>query len=426
MNGDLPEAIPNRAELEADYEHRRAAYQSVLEDFERLVGDRLEAAGLHPTLKGRIKSFDSLYKKKIRLLRQARLGGQEKPLPITDLVGIRVVCPFLGDLEKAVRVISEAFKVSEVDRKGSERSFREFGYESIHLLVDLPQELGAARPGLDVKICEIQLRTILQEAWAEVEHELVYKAEFNPFDDPMKRKLAALSANLSLSDIIFQEIRDYQHRLTEELSQRRNNFYAKIEECIDTPFENDQGLSLSRRNFQAIDFGDGTSDDGNEGPRSSVSLDDLLLEALFVHNRGRYGEAIRIYTAILASAPPKEVKAVLHKHRGMAYFSESLYDQAIADFDLALEYDPRCYKAAYFRGVVRSVQEDYGTALLDYDLSLSINPFQAYTHYRRAQVYWHLGDYPKVVADCDSTLRIEPEHPQATKLRHLAQARLED
>ena len=101
----------------------------------------------------------------------------------------------------------------DVERKGSERSFREFGYESIHLLVELPEDLREEARGFDRPAFEVQLRTILQEAWAEVEHELVYKAEFTPFDEPMKRKLAALNANLSLSDIIFQEILDYQRRL---------------------------------------------------------------------------------------------------------------------------------------------------------------------------------------------------------------------
>jgi putative GTP pyrophosphokinase len=427
MSGDLGETIPNRTELEADYERRRPVYQSVLEDFERLVGNRLEASGLRPTIKGRIKSFDSLYGKKIRLLREARLDGGRAPIPITDIIGIRVVCPFLGDIESAVKLLSSSFQVTEIDRKGAERSFREFGYESIHLLVELPPELGAARPGLDIRLCEIQLRTILQEAWAEVEHELVYKAEFNPFDEPMKRKLAALNANLSLSDIIFQEIREYQHRLSEELAQRRNDFYAKIENSIDGPFEKEEAAvvelygaegGLSHEAESSV-----TAEPSHSRPLP-VSLDDMLLEALFVHNRGRYGEAIRIYTSILEEGTTREVSAVIHKHRGMAYFSESRYPEAIADFTEALARDPQCYKAAYFRGVVHSVLEDYAAALVDYEVSLSINPFQAYTLYRRAQVYWHLGDYPKVLADCEAVLRIAPSQAQAAALKRLALLKL--
>jgi len=77
--------------------------------------------------------------------------------------------------------LSNIFSIEEIERKGAERSFREFGYESIHVLVRVPDEVAQQLcPHLERNVIEIQLRTILQEAWAEVEHELVYKAEFTP------------------------------------------------------------------------------------------------------------------------------------------------------------------------------------------------------------------------------------------------------
>jgi putative GTP pyrophosphokinase len=436
MSGDSTEDIPDRVELELEYERRKPIYQALLDKMEKLVGSRLESGGIHPTIKGRIKSFDSVYKKRIRFLRQARLSSKA-PLPITDIVGLRVVCPFLGDLAAAERVIQAAFTVTEVERKGAERSFREFGYESIHILVRPPAELLAGHPDLDITVCEIQLRTILQEAWAEVEHELVYKAEFTPFDEPLKRKLAALNANLTLSDIIFQEIRDYQHRLSEELAQRRDDFYSRIEEFIDQPFSQELEQRGPKEKRPA---GDKRKRSGKEGGKEKVlaeyslrerpplapgsSLDDMLLEALYVHNEGNYDAAIKIYSDILATNPAKEVVSVLHKHRGMASFSKGKYQDAIQDFDKALELDPSCAQAAYFRGVVRSVLEDYGAALVDYDLSLSINPFQHFALYRRAQAYWHIGDYAKVLSDCEAALRLEPQQRETEELKRLALAKL--
>jgi len=418
MSGEATDPIPDRGLLESDYERRKSSYQAAIEDMERLVRDRLEAEGLRPTIKGRIKSFDSLYKKRIRLLRQAMASGAERPLPINDIIGLRVVCPFLGDLAEAERILSRDFRVLETERKGADRSFREFGYESIHLLVALPPELGAARSGLDVGACEIQLRTILQEAWAEVEHELVYKAEFTPFDEPMKRKLAALNANLSLSDIIFQEIREYQRRLSEELARRRSAFYNKIEEAIDSPFD---GAKADGRPSRQAACQDRSVDDRS----AAASLDDLLLDALYAHNRGDYAEAIAIYGRILENSPPKEAAAVVTKHRGMAYFSQSRYEEAVQDFSRTLELDGDCYKAAYFRGVVRSVQGQYGKAVEDFDLALRINPYQFFAIYRRAQAYWHLGDYPKVVADCETANRILPGRPEVMELKSLAMEKLD-
>ena len=53
----------------------------------------------------------------------------------------------------------------------------------------------------------------------------IYKIEFNPFDIPLRRKLASLNAMLSLADITFQEIRDYQNKLQKELEDR---FYTEL------------------------------------------------------------------------------------------------------------------------------------------------------------------------------------------------------
>ncbi len=68
------------------------------------------------------------------------------------------------------------------------------------------------------RVCEIQLRTILQDAWAEVEHELVYKSDISLPNQSIRRKLASLNATLTLSDLIFQEIRDYQKEIRQTWS----------------------------------------------------------------------------------------------------------------------------------------------------------------------------------------------------------------
>jgi putative GTP pyrophosphokinase len=352
MTGDSAEAIPDRGELRASYDEGRQGYARIMSEMERRIRVVLEAAGMRPTIKGRIKSFDSWYGKRIRLLRQARQSGSP-PIPINDVVALRAVCPFLGDLNKAERALCAAFTVVDVERKGSEHSFREFGYESIHLLIELPEDLRPFALHLDQPRIEVQLRTILQEAWAEVEHEIVYKSEFTPFDEPMKRKLAALNANLSLSDIIFQEILDYQRRLNAELERRRANFYGKIESAMDRPLAAEDTPAPGSDILFSLDAGTkGPSaaatlgapgivvqailperfSDTNLDIGESASLDDLLLAGLMAHNREDYERAGKVYSDILAREPQREIAAIVHKHRGMAYFSQSRYDEAIEDF----------------------------------------------------------------------------------------------
>ena len=219
--------LPSRETLEAQYRDRTDAYGKLLYELQRRVQTALVHCGLRATIKHRVKSFQSLHQKLLRLARSA--GPDATSLRVTDLIGIRIVCPFLEDVAIAERCIRAQFQIHEVDRKGAQFSVREFGYESIHCLMEPPADVLESFHVAAPFDCEIQIRTILQDAWAEVEHELVYKSEFTPFDNALQRKLAALNANLSLSDITFQEIRTYQRSLHAELQKRRARFWESIQ-----------------------------------------------------------------------------------------------------------------------------------------------------------------------------------------------------
>ncbi|MDR2471869.1 MAG: RelA/SpoT domain-containing protein, partial [Treponema sp.] len=214
MSVDLPARNRVKERFEQSAPARSRVTRELMEAIEGVVC-RLSS---RPTVKGRSKEFESYYKKYLKILKenQAESGNpnnsRDSSVPvsaplITDLIALRVICPFLEDQAAVERLIREHFTVIELDRKGAHFSFKEFGYESVHLLVEIPGELREKWGDCGTTVAEIQIRTILQDAWAEVEHELVYKAEFTPFDDPMKRRLAAVNASLSLADSIFQEIR---------------------------------------------------------------------------------------------------------------------------------------------------------------------------------------------------------------------------
>ncbi|MHB0897729.1 MAG: tetratricopeptide repeat protein [Spirochaetales bacterium] len=413
--------IPDKAKLSAQYAAAKPSYEEALSRFLGLVKSNLSRKGLKPTLKARVKDFESYYAKKLRLLKMA-WTEKTSPFPINDILAIRIVCPFLGDLGVAEKILSEHFSVEEIERKGAERSFREFGYESIHVLVRVPDEIAQLCPHLERNVIEIQLRTILQEAWAEVEHELVYKAEFTPFDEPMRRKLAALNANLTLSDIIFQEILEFEKRLNAELGQRRDAFYRKIEEVADEPEieaekkkEAAEGTPPSET-VLALNVGSNAPDSqGIEGYRG-FGLDGMLLAALEAHNKADFGQAVRIYSEIVDEKPDREIASVVYKHRGMAYFAQSRYHEALRDFSACLVLDPECYKALYYRGVVKGVLEDLPGAIEDFSGALLIHPYHFFSRYRRALCYFKMGDIASAHADCEIALRIEPENALALHL----------
>jgi len=431
--------IPDKAKLSALYDVARPGYEKALASFRATVESAFSRSGLTPTLKGRVKEFDSYYAKKLRLLKKA-WTDKSGPIPVNDILAVRVVCPFLGDLAKAEKILSGSFSIEEIERKGAERSFREFGYESIHLLVRIPDSIASLCPHLERNVIEIQLRTILQEAWAEVEHELVYKAEFTPFDEPMRRKLAALNANLTLSDIIFQEILEFEKRLNAELGHRREAFYRKIEEVADSePVSEFAAVSAAEKARPGDKEGGSLAGSPlsvrspspmpapSPSPASAESvletegyqgfgMDGLLLAALEAHNKADFSQAVRIYSEIVAEKPDKEIASVVYKHRGMAYFAQSRYHEALQDFSACLILDPDCYKALYYRGVVKGVLEDHMGAAEDFTGALHIHPYHFFSRYRRALCYFKMGDVATAHADCEVALRIEPKNELALHL----------
>ncbi|GHV89966.1 (p)ppGpp synthetase [Spirochaetia bacterium] len=416
-----PVLLPDQNILKKEYEKYSKVRALVTRDLEALVEKMLAHLGSRPTVKGRSKDFASFFRKYVRILKGKNIPAEDAPVEnncaqeekvvITDLIGIRIVCPFLENLDMVEKLIKENFEVIEVEKKGSNYSFKEFGYESTHFLIKIPADIVKRRGHSGADVAEIQVRTILQDAWAEVEHELVYKAEFNPFDEPMKRKLAAVNASLSLADIVFQEVRDYQRQLNGELGKRRESFFQKIEESTDA-------LLFDNAELKPREAAD------NPLPPSSGSVDDLLLNALYAHNKNQFAEAITFYSRILEMEIEDTIRSLIYKHRGMAYFAQSKYQEAIDDFSDSLKWDEKAYKAAYYRGVVWAVMQRYNEAAGDFSLSLEINPYQAFCLFRRSQAYYHIGDYPQALGDCEASLALEPGNEIARRLRDLLHDKL--
>jgi putative GTP pyrophosphokinase len=405
--------LPNQKQLKETYDTYLATRVLVTKDLEQGIEKALSSMQSNPTVKGRVKEFDSFYKKYLGLLKK----GDSEPL-ITDLIGIRIICPFFEDTFVVENVLKQTFEVVEVERKGSNYSFKEFGYESTHLLIKLPGRVRKQRGNCGIDVVEVQIRTILQDAWAEVEHELVYKAEFTPFDEPMKRKIAALNANLFLADTIFQEIREHQRKLNGELDKRRGSFLKKVEESTDRILFDETILANIR------------TDREQSAPQlptihsSRASIDELLLNALYAHNRNQFDQAITFYTRILELHPNNSVCSLIYKHRGMANFARSHYEDAITDFTQALELDPSSYKSPYYRGIVKAILQRFPEAIDDFSLSLTINAYQPFCLYRRGQAYYHIGDPLQALADCESALKLETNCESALKFKEFLLAKL--
>ena len=384
--------------LRETYEDYSGYFEKIIQNVIKILQTKVKLMS-QPTYKSRVKSFESYYRKVLRL-KQNEMVDTNSLIYLTDMMGIRMICAFLEDINLAVEQLKEIFEVKEVEIKGAEKKFSEFGYESVHVLIRIPEKCMPKFEGKfknlkkvsDEIVCEIQIRTILQDAWAEVEHELIYKTEFNPFDIPLRRKLASLNASLTLADITFQEIRDYQKKLQGELEERRNSFYELADDLLNEKIEKKKSKDEISR---ITPFVQGT-------------IDDLLLRAIHSHNEGNLEEAVVIYSKILDSVSEndKNVIAVIRKHRGMAYFSMNDYKNALEDFEVSLHFDPKAFRTHYYMGIVYSITKEYEKACHCFTTSLEINPFQAHTNFRLAMAYYELQEYEKSMNALNTAIKL--------------------
>jgi putative GTP pyrophosphokinase len=201
------------------------------------------------------------------------------------------------------------------------------------------------------------------------------------------------------------------------MGKRRESFFQKIEESTDN-------LLFSEEQSKKISHFDVSNENNNFVYNENDSIDDLLIGALSAHNQNRFNDAINQYSKILELKPSKTISSIIYKHRGMANFACSCYNEAIDDFNNAFALDNKSYKVVYYRGVVNSVLKVYSSAIDDYTLSLSINPYQSFCLFRRAQAYYHIGDYPQALSDCENSLALEPQNKLAIKFRRLLHDKL--
>lgn len=172
-----------------------------------------EAGGVDVAkVEGRVKDVDECIRKFVRKYRPA-LEESNTPYDIqsyiTDLIGVRVVCLYEDELEKVAQIVRARFAVIDVTDKVSavESTEASFGYKGLHLDLklsaaerDLPRHAAYAHWPF-----ELQVRTIIQDAWSVLDHRIKYKKSI---PGQLKRRINVLSALFELADREFRQIRD--------------------------------------------------------------------------------------------------------------------------------------------------------------------------------------------------------------------------
>lgn len=287
----------------AAFSRERPRYEKLAAYVCGLIRDHCGASLIHTT-EYRAKAIDSFDKKCRKSNDDGSLRYPQPLSQLTDLAGVRVIVFLRDSVDVVCDEISKIFDVIENEDVG-DRVYRtgKFGYQSKHLLIRLAKDRRDLVENSSVRdlVCEIQVRTLLQHAWAEMEHDIQYKTDVDiPLD--LNKRFSALAGLLEIADREFASIQ----RDSEALKN------AVREELIS---------DLTHETLNP------TSSTNKERKSSKLSTD-----ARELVSSGNYFAAIRIYTEKISSEPNSYT---LFLGRARALFLIGDVKGAIADLDEA-------------------------------------------------------------------------------------------
>ena len=194
-----------------EYAAQHTALQAAGAAYVHDVVGVLDDAGInYLSVTGRTKTVQSFAAKAMRTAADGSPLYADPLRQITDAIGVRVITYVSRDVDAVAELLGEEMVVLD-DRDLGQATAQEgrFGYASRHLLVRR-RDTGAPASGDQVaRHASVQVRTVLQHAWAEFEHDIRYKgtvpADYAPDFD---RRFTLAAGLLELADREFSQIRD--------------------------------------------------------------------------------------------------------------------------------------------------------------------------------------------------------------------------
>ncbi|GCD90271.1 GTP pyrophosphokinase [Nocardioides sp. LS1] len=203
----------------SEYAARHAELREAGAAFVELVESVLDEAGInYLSVTGRAKSVSSFAAKAARTVEGVPVFVD--PLrDITDTIGIRVITYVHSDVAAVADLLGDQVVIHDDRDMGQETASQgRFGYASRHLLIglDATREGEPAYAALAGLRAQVQIRTVLQHAWAEFEHDIRYKGTIPDEHVPdFDRRFTLAAGLLELADREFSTIRD---RLTTQVA----------------------------------------------------------------------------------------------------------------------------------------------------------------------------------------------------------------
>ena len=159
----------------------------------------------------RIKSAESMRQKLQRLAFPVTAESAMKN--VFDAAGVRLVCPFIQDIDRTAELIRAIPGVQIQTEKDYIRNPKPNGYRSYHMILSMPLRFLGNSP--KTVWLEVQLRTIAMDCWANIEHQLKYKQNI-PDQALLIQELKRCADEITSTDLSLQTIRDLIEHHEEE------------------------------------------------------------------------------------------------------------------------------------------------------------------------------------------------------------------
>ena len=211
---DLDEMWSQKPDVIRQFINQQADYEKLCAEVAYILSSQLKIAEIEfSAITHRAKSLKSFLEKTQR-------KSYKNPIAeVTDFAGVRVVCLYADDLPEVENIIGEHFDIVEKIDKLANRAPDQFGYGAVHFVVRLGETSSGARyDDLKNLVCEIQTRTVLQDAWAIIDHHLVYKNE-SGIPSVLRQRLNLLANNFKSADDEFKSIRLQREEYLSEIDE---------------------------------------------------------------------------------------------------------------------------------------------------------------------------------------------------------------
>lgn len=140
----------------------------------------------------RLKSTDSIIAK----LERKHKKNKDKPIEdlLNDIAGVRIICFDTKQIYKVVKMIKQSKCFTILKEKDYVKNPKDNGYQSYHMILLVNE----------VKV-ELQIRTILMDAWSSLESVVIYKKE-TPIPDKLQKDIRDFSKWSTKMDKMFERI----------------------------------------------------------------------------------------------------------------------------------------------------------------------------------------------------------------------------